>query len=54
MFTFGISRKPPGQNISQGYFHLIGEERFRKLYEIYHIDFDMFDYSIESYEALYR
>ena len=35
--------------VSQRYFRSIDKESLKKLYDIYRIDFEMFDYSIEEY-----
>ena len=35
--------------VSQRYFRSIDKESVKKLYDIYRIDFEMFDYSIDEY-----
>ena len=35
--------------LSLKYFRLIGEDRIKKLYNIYKIDFEMFGYSVQQY-----
>ena len=35
--------------VSQRYFTSIDKESVKKLYDIYRIDFEMFDYSIDEY-----
>ena len=42
-----------GSNKTLEYFQPLGRERMQKLYQIFRIDFEMFDYSIDSYEELF-
>ena len=42
-----------GSNITLEYFRLLGSERMLKLYQIYRVDFEMFDYDIVNYETLF-
>ena len=63
IFTFNITKKKKktllfsrmtgGSNKTLEYFQLLGRERMQKLYQIFRIDFEMFDYSIDSYERLF-
>ena len=46
-------RMQGGSNITLEYFRLLGSERMLKLYQIYRIDFEMFDYNIVNYETLF-
>ena len=47
------SRMSGGSNKTLEYFQLLGSKRMQKLFQIFRIDFEMFDYSIDSYEQLY-
>ena len=42
-----------GSNKTLEYFQPLGRDRMQKLYQIFRIDFEMFDYSIDSYEKLF-
>ena len=42
-----------GSNKTLEYFQPLGSERMQKLFQIFRIDFEMFDYSIDSYEQLF-
>ena len=42
-----------GSNKTLEYFQPLGRERMQKLYQIFRIDFEMFEYSIDSYEDLF-
>ena len=47
------SRMSGGSNKTLEYFQPLGRERMQKLYQIFRIDFEMFEYSIDSYEDLF-
>ena len=42
-----------GSNKTLEYFQPLGRDRMHKLFQIFQIDFEMFDYSIDSYERLF-
>jgi len=47
------NRMSGGSNNTLEYFQPLGKERMQKLYKIFRIDFEMFDYSKDSYEELF-
>ena len=42
-------RKDANSNRTAEYFKLLGKERVQRLFRIYQIDFEMFDYNHEIY-----
>ena len=64
MFKFGVlfthffyvvnsPRKDTSENISLSYFKLIDLERTLELYDIFRLDFEMFNYSVIDYLNLF-
>ena len=47
------NRKDTSENTSLSYFKLIDLERTLKLYDIFRLDFEMFNYSLISYLNLF-
>ena len=47
------NRKDTSESTSLSYFKLIGLERTQKLYDIFRLDFEMFNYSVIDYLNLF-
>ena len=47
------NRKDTSENTSLSYFKLIDSERTQKLYDIFRLDFEMFNYSVIDYLNLF-
>jgi len=47
------NRMNGGSNKTLEYFQPLGRERMWKLFKIYQVDFEMFDYGIDNYEQLF-
>ena len=48
------NRKNTGLDVSLEYFSRIGLDRLIRLYQIYKVDFLMFDYEVQPYTDIYK